>query len=157
MSANSDHENGFFDLGDRTALVCIDQQQYQQMIVPQLLDLDYKMHLGLFEEDVLLKLATYSYNVVIVYENFKGSSFGDNPILRELVKRPISLRREHFVVLLSHRFATNDAISAFAQSVDQIVNIADIANFKPVVRRGVAEHRDLYAPFQETIKAVEAI
>ena len=32
------------------------------------------MHLGLFEEDVLLKLTTYSYNVVVVYENFKGSN-----------------------------------------------------------------------------------
>src|SRR5437879_554274 len=156
MSMNSDHENSFFDLGDRTALVCIDHQQYQQMIAPQLLDLDYKVHLGLFEEDVLLKLATYSYNVVVIYENFKGSSVGDNPILREMVKRAGSLRREHFVLLLSHRFATNDAMSAFVQSVDQIVNIGDIANFKPVVRRGVAQHRDLYAPFQETIKAVEA-
>jgi len=154
---SAEHDNSFFDLGDRTALVCIDQQQYQKVIVPQLLDLDYKVHLGLFEEDVLLKLATYSYNVVVIYENFKGSSAGDNPILREMVKRPSSLRREHFVILLSHRFATNDAMSAFVQSVDQIVNISDIANFKPVVRRGVAQHCEFYAPFQETIKAVEAI
>jgi|SRR5450432_1462809 len=153
---NDDHENGFFDLGDRTALVCIDHQQYQQMIVPQLVDLGYKLHLGLFEEDVLLKLATYSYNMVVIYENFKGASAGDNPILREMVKQPAPIRREHFVVLLSHRFATNDAMSAFAQGVDQIVNIGDIANFKPVVRRGVAQHHELYAPFQETIKAVEA-
>ena len=154
---NDDHENGFFDLGDRTALVCIDQQQYQQMIVPQLIDLNYKVHLGLFEEDVLLKLATYNYNVVVIYENFKGSSAGDNPILREMVKRACSLRRENFVVLLSQRFATNDAMSAFVQSVDQIVNIGEIANFKPVVRRGVAQHQEFYGPFQETIKAVEAI
>ena len=150
-------EKSFFDLGDRTALVCIDHQQYQQMIVPQLIDLDYKVHLGLFAEDVMVKLATYNYNVVVVYENFKGSSAGDNPILREMVKRAASLRREHFVVLLSHRFATNDAMSAFVQSVDQIVNVGDIANFKPVVRRGVAQHRDLYAPFQEAIKAVEVL
>ena len=63
-----------FDLGDNTALVCVDHQQYQKMIVPQLIDMTYKVHLGLFEEDVLLKLKTYSYNVVIVYENFKGAN-----------------------------------------------------------------------------------
>ena len=74
-----------------------------------------------------------------------------------MVKRPGSLRREHFVVLLSHRFATNDAMSAFVQSVDQIVNIADLANFKPVLRRGVAQYRELYTPFQETIKAVRVV
>ena len=147
MSTESD--NSFFDLGDKTALVCIDHQQYQKIIVPQLTELGYKVHLGLFEEDVILKLATYNYDVVVVYENFKGFHQQDNPILRELVKRPGALRRQHFVVLLSHRAATNDAMAAFTFSVDQVVNIHDIANFRPVLRRGTAQHRDLYAFFQD--------
>lgn len=137
-------ENNFFDLGDTTALLCIDHQQYQRAIVPQLTDLGYKVHLGLFEEDVLLKLATYNYHVVVVYENFKGSNHEDNPILRELIKRPGALRRQHFVVLLSHRLPTNDAMAAFALSVDQVLNVHDLTNFRPVLRRGTAQHRDLY-------------
>jgi hypothetical protein len=60
-------------------------------------------------------------------------------------------------VLVSHRFPTNDAMSAFVQSVDQIVNIADLANFKPVLRRGVTQYRELYSSFHETLKAVQAI
>jgi hypothetical protein len=48
-------------------------------------------------------------------------------------------------------------MSAFVQSVDQIVNIGDIANFKPVLRRGVAQHDDLYTPFRETLEAVRTI
>ena len=153
---SSETDTSFFDLGDTTALVCVDHPQYQKLIVPQLIDLGYKVHLGLFAEDVLLKLSTYSYNVVVIYENFKGSSLADNPILAQMVKRAGAARREHFVVLLSQRFTTNDAMTAFVQSVDQIVNIADIANFKPVVRRGVAQHRDLYLPFQETLKVAQA-
>jgi len=149
-------DSSFFDLGDKTALVCIDHAQYQKMIVPQLIDLSYKVHLGLFAEDVLLKLSTYSYNVVVIYENFKGCTLENNPILSEMVRRPGALRREHFVVLLSQKFTTNDAVTAFAQSVDQIVNVADIANFKPVVRRGVAQHHDLYLPLHETLKAALA-
>ena len=147
----------FFDLGDNTALVCVDHQQYQKMVVPQLIDMTYKVHLGLFEEDVILKLQTYSYNVVIVYENFKGSSDQDNPILRELIRRPEAERRGYFVVLLSNKYATNDGMSAFVRSVDQIVNVADIANFKPVLRRGVAQHRELYSAFNDTLKSVQAI
>jgi|SRR6476620_1143550 hypothetical protein len=153
---SSDQDSSFFDLGDKTALLCVDHAQYQKMIVPQLIDLNYKVHLGLFAEDVLLKLSTYSYNVVVVYENFKGSTLENNPILSEIVRRPGTLRRDHFVILLSQRFTTNDAMTAFAQSVDQIVNVADIANFKPVVRRGVAQHNDLYLPLQETLKAALA-
>lgn len=147
----------FLDVGDNTALVCIDHQQYQKIVVPQLIDLTYKVHLGLFEEDVILKLQTYSYNVVIVYENFKNSTLETNPLLREIRRQPDTQRREHFVVLLSHRFATNDAMSAFVQSVDQIINIADLANFKTVIRRGVAQHRELYNSFNEMLKSVQSL
>jgi hypothetical protein len=150
-------DTSFFDTGDNTALVCIDHQQYQKLVVPQLIDMTYKVHLGLFEEDVLLKLKTYSYNVVIVYENFKNSTAQTNPILREMTKSGGMQRREHFVVLLSTRFATNDAMSAFVHSVDQIINISDLANFKPVLRRGVAQYRELYHAFNETLKSVQAI
>jgi len=146
----------FVEAGENTALVCIDHQQYQKLVVPQLIDISYKVHLGLFEEDVLLKLQTYSYNVVVVYENFKGSTVQTNPILREMIKRPGAERRTHFVVLLSHRFATNDAMTAFVQSVDQIINITDLANFKPVLRRGVAQHRELYHGFHEAMKTVQS-
>ena len=147
----------FADLGDNTALVCVDHQQYQKIIVPQLIDMTYKVHLGLFEEDVVLKLKTYSYDVVIIYENFKGSKVENNPLLREMVQLPDTRRREHFVVLLSHRFATNDAMSAFVQSVDQIINIADLANFKPILRRGVAQYRELYHAFNEMVKSVQTL
>ncbi|MEO8044363.1 MAG: hypothetical protein ABI674_05605 [Spartobacteria bacterium] len=153
---NTEQENSFFDVGDKTALVCIDHPAYQKLIVPQLVELGYKVHLGLFEEDVLLKLATYSYNVVIIYENFKGASVGENPILKEMVRRASPLRREHFLVLLTHRSVTNDAMSAFVQSVDQILNIADISNFRPVLRRGVAQHQELYLPFHDALRLVES-
>ncbi|MBA3832326.1 MAG: hypothetical protein H0X34_10640 [Chthoniobacterales bacterium] len=154
---NLDPENNVFDIGDQTALVCVAASPYQKMISAQLLDLNYKVHLGLFAEDVLLKLATYSYNVIVIDENFKGAVVGEDPILGEMVKRSGAMRREHFVVLLSQRFTTNDAMNAFVQSVDQIINFGDIANFKPVVRRGVAQYHALYRPFLETIKAVQAI
>lgn len=154
--ANDLDTTSFFDVNDNTALVCVDHQQYQKLIVPQLIDLSYKVHLGLFEEDVLLKLKTYNYNVVIIYENFKGCKPEQNPILADMIKRPGSQRRDHFVVLLSHRFATNDAMSAFVQSVDLILNVSDLANLKPVLRRGIAQYRELYQTYHETVKSTQA-
>jgi hypothetical protein len=150
-------DSNFIDLGDNTALVCVDHQQYQKIVVPQLIDMTYKVHLGLFEEDVVLKLKTYNYDVVVIYENFKGSKVENNPLLREMIRLPDVRRREHFVILLSHRYATNDAMTGFVQSVDQIVNIADLANFKPILRRGVAQHRELYHAFNDMVKSVQTL
>ena len=146
-----------FEGAESTALVCLDHEQYQKLIVPQLTDLKYKVHVGLYEEDVLLKLRTYSYDVIVVYETFKGSTLATNPILQKLVNEPAAQRREHFVVLLSHRFPTNDSLAAFVHSVDRIVNIADLANFKTVLRRGTTEHRERYHFFQATLKTVQAM
>jgi hypothetical protein len=157
MDMEQQQESTFFNLGDNTALVCVDHQQYQKIVVPQLIDMTYKVHLGLFAEDVLLKLKTYNYNVVVIYENFKGSTLETNPILQEITNRSGAQRRESFVILLSHRYATNDAMSAFVHSVDQIINIADLANFKPVLRRGVDQQRELYQAFQEMLKSVHAL
>jgi hypothetical protein len=152
-----ENDSNFIDLGDNTALVCIDHQQYQKIVVPQLIDLNYKVHLGLFEEDVTLKLKTYGYDVVVIYENFKGAKLETNPILREMVRIPGARRRKHFVMLLSHKFASNDAMSAFVHSVDQIINITDLANFKPVLRRGVSQYRELYHSFNEMFKSVQSL
>ena len=154
---NLDTDHNVFDIGDRTALVCVGSSPSQRTISAQLLELEYKVHLGLFEEDILLKLATYSYDLVVIDENFGRSKPSENPILREMTRRAGAARRAHFVVLLSRRCATNDAMSAFVLSVDQIVNFEDIANFKPLVRRGVTQHADLYRPFLETIKKAQAL
>jgi hypothetical protein len=150
-------DSALFDVGDDTALVCVDHEQYQKVVVPQLIDLNYKVNVGTNEEDVLLRLRAYSYHVVVIYENFRGSTLATNPVLRELSSRPGADRRDHFVVLLTHRFATNDPMSAFALSVDQIVNVADLANLKPVIRRGTTQHRELYHSFHSTLKTSRAM
>ena len=150
-------ESGFLDPGDHAALVCVDHEQYQKIVVPQLIDLGYKVHLGLLEEDVVLKLQTHNYDVLVIYENFNESTSQTNPILREITKRPGARRREHFVVLVSHLFATNDAMRAFVQSVDQIINVADLANLKPVLQGEVAQHQKLYHSFNQTLKSAQSL
>jgi hypothetical protein len=145
-----------FEAGESTALLAVDHDQYQKLLTPQLVDLKYKVHVGLYEEDVLLKLRTYSYEVIVVYENFRGTTLDANPILQRLITEPAAQRREQFVVLLSHRYATNDSLSAFVHSLDRIVNVADLANFKPVLRRGLTEHREMYHFFESTLKTVQA-
>lgn len=153
---NLDEETHIFDIGDQTALVCMTSSAGQKAVTAQLTDLSYKVHLGLYEEDALLKLRTYNYDIIVIDENFRGASERENPIVREMVERAGAARREHFVVLLSQHLPTNDEMSAFVQSVDQIINFADLDNFKPVLRRGVAQHGDLNRPFLEAIKAAQA-
>ena len=61
-----------FEPGDITALVCIDQAGCQKIVVNQLGDLEYKIHVGLFAEDVTLKLKTHTYDVVVMGSGAAG-------------------------------------------------------------------------------------
>jgi hypothetical protein len=144
-----------FEPGDQTALVCLDVPEVQRIVVDQLTALGYKIHTGLFLEDVLLKLRAHIYDVVIVAEHFNAADIETNPIIAEAVHAPAEQRRRQFIAVLGSSFVTNDEMEAFEHSVDLVVALADVVNLRPVLRRGLLRTREFYAPFQETVKAAE--
>jgi len=142
----------FFEPGDLTSLVCVDAPEVQRLVVDQLGKLDYKIHTGLFVEDILLKLRAHVYDVVIVSEQFNGSDLESNAVIAAAVEMPLRQRRRQFVTVLGGSFQTNDEMQAFQHSVDLVLNVRDAANLKPVLRRGVNRKRELYAPLEHAIK-----
>lgn len=142
----------FIEPGDLTSLVCVDVPEIQRLIVDQLGELNYKIHTGLFVEDILLKLRAHAYDVVVVAETFAGTDLASNPILMASVEMPSRQRRKQFVTLMGASFNTNDEMQAFQHSVDLVLNPSDAANLKPVLRRGVNRKHELYAPLELAIK-----
>ena len=152
IQTRSDH----FEPGELTALVCIDEPDLQKTVVDQLAALNYKIHTGLFVEDISLKLSTHVYNVVVIYETFNDSDLETNQVLLEATAIPATQRRTQYFVLIGPNMVTNDDMLAFAYSVDLAFSISDVSNLKPVLRRGAIRHKEFYLPFCETLKAVEA-
>ncbi len=136
-----------FEPGDLTALVCVDQPEYQQQIVDQLSAMDYKIHVGLFAEDISLKLKTHPYDVVVIDEHFGGTYLNNNAVLYEAIHLPGAQRRNQYLVLVGTSLMTNDEMMAFIFSVDLVFNVNDLANLKPVLRRGVARQKEFFHPF----------
>ncbi|HEV7868430.1 MAG TPA: hypothetical protein VGO90_12165, partial [Chthoniobacteraceae bacterium] len=145
-----------FEPGDRTALVCLDVPEVQRLVVDQLTALEYKMHTGLFIEDILLKLRTHVYDVVLISENFNATDAETNPILATAIAAPAPQRRKQLIVLIGSSLTTNDELQAFRHSVDLVVNLSDVINLRPVLRRGTLRAQEFYAPLQEAIRAADA-
>ena len=141
-----------FEEGDQTALVCIDDAEIQQATVDQLTALGYKIHAGLFHEDVALKLRTHNYSLVVVYENFNGCDLETNQILKEVVNCPAEQRRQQFVMLLGPNMVTSDEMQTFIYSVDIVYSLSDLPNMKTVLKRAAARHKEFYAPFMECLQ-----
>jgi CheY-like chemotaxis protein len=144
-----------FEPGDQTALVCIDVPEIQRLVVDQLSALNYKMHTGLFVEDILLKLKAHTYDVVLISEHFNATDLETNAILSALVNLPPINRRKQIIVLIGSSLSTNDELQAFQHSVDLVVNLADVVNLRPVLRRGVLRKSEFYAPLQEALKSAD--
>jgi hypothetical protein len=145
-----------FEPNDLTSLVCIDEAEVQRAVVDQLGQLEYKIHTGLFAEDISLKLRAQSYDVVVIYETFAGSVAEGNPVLLETTRIPSSQRRNQVVVLVGPNMITNSELQAFQFSVDLVVSVSDLANFRPVLRRGVARHQEFYRKFSECMRMAGA-
>jgi CheY-like chemotaxis protein len=145
-----------FEPGDQTALVSIDVPEAQRLVVEQLSALGYKLHTGLFTEDILLKMRTHVYDVVLISEHFNGTDIETNPILAEATRFACQQRRKQVVVLIGSSLNTDDESEAFQYSVDLAVNLTDIVNLRPVLRRAVLRKQEFYVPFNDTMKAVGA-
>ncbi len=154
LTHQQEYETRFdiFEPGDLTALVCIDQPDYQQHVVEQLSSMDYKIHVGLFPEDISLKLKTHVYDVVVIDEHFNNCHLSNNGVLYEAVNMPGVQRRTQFLVLIGTSVMTNDEMMAFIFSVDLCFNVNDLSNLKPVLRRGVARQKEFFHVFAEQVR-----
>jgi hypothetical protein len=150
------HRHDIFEPDDLTALVCVDEPEVQRTTVEQLGELNYRLHTGLFAEDISLRLRAHTYNVVVIYETFAGSVAEGNPVLLETIRTPSPQRRNQFVVLIGPNMVTNNEIQAFQFSVDLVVSVSDIANFRPLLRRAISRHADFYRKFNECLRMAGA-
>ena len=155
MNSGPNNRLDFFETGDLTSLVCVDVPEVQRLVIEQLGELNYKIHTGLFIEDILLKMRAHSYDVLVISENFNATDLESNPLIAATVDLPSPRRRKQFVVLVGASFQTNDEMQAFQCSVDLVVGLPDVQNLKPVLRRGVNRKGELYAPYFAAEKAVE--
>jgi hypothetical protein len=142
----------FFEDGDLTALVCVEEAMLQSIVVEQLRELGYKLHNGLFGEDVQLKLRTHPYDVIVVDENFGGLDLESNPVLTEINEIPLAQRRKQFVVLIGPGMVTNNYMQAFTHSADLVCSFSDLPNLRVVLRRGAMAHKQFYARLIECLQ-----
>jgi DNA-binding NtrC family response regulator len=140
----------FFELGDKTSLICADPTT-TDTVRATLKSLGYKSHVSESAEMAIERLRYTQYDVVIIDENFAGSSLRSNTLLGYLSSLPMGQRRYSFVCLIGGSFKTLDAMQAFAQSVHVVINPADLPNLAPIVRKGVAEFELLYKVYKDAV------
>ena len=151
MSMTDNSQMEFFELGDKTALVCANAET-TDVVRASLRDLGYKSHGAETEEVAIDRIRYTQYNCVFIQENFAGSSLRSNAVLQYLSPMPMGQRRFSFVCLIGPSFKTMDAMQAFAYSVHLVVNPVDLPTFTAILKKSLAEFDQLYKVYAEALQ-----
>ena len=145
----------FFELDDKTALVCADPL-VTETVRATLKQMGYKSHSVETSEMGIERMRYTAYDVVVVHEHFAGSSLRSNAMLSFLANLPMAQRRHSFVCLVGESFQTLDAMQAFAHSVHVVVNPFDLPNLAPILRKSIAEFDLLYKVYKDALAALSS-
>lgn len=159
MSTLTDHDFhhriDLFEPGDTTALICVDVPEVQRLVVDNLTELGCKIHTGLFTEDILVKLQTHAYDIVVIAEHFSDSNLQSNPILQATLEIPPDQRRRQIITVVGSSVHTDSDMEAWSHSVNLVVNLADVPNIKHVLRRSMQRSRSFYTPYSDALSTAE--
>jgi len=143
----------FFEVGDRTSLVCADAT-VGEIVRATLRELDFKFHSADNAEIAIERIRYTAYDIILVQDDFGGTNLKSNSVLNYLSSLGMAQRRFSMVVLIGPNFKTLDAMQAFAHSVQLVVNTADLANFTAILKKSWAEFDVLYRVYKSVTVAM---
>lgn len=137
----------------KAALVCDDNKERQDDAADALETLAYKAEIAVSADDVFEKVKHNHYDLIYLHANFGGGSSENNEVLDFIQAMPMSARRKIVVVLSADKYTTLDNMAAFSESVDVVVNDADMRELKAALKKSITSHFMFYKAYNETLRA----
>ena len=137
------------DANTMQALVCLDGPEHQEVCQQMLQSLGYTADTMPNQFKALEYLREVPYRLFVLDAAFDGTSLDTNLVLTFLRERPLDQRRYQFVVLCAPELPTADPMTAYSQSVNLVLNHADMPTCGAMLAQQLAEHDLLYRTFRE--------
>ena len=131
------------------ALICLDDAAHQDACQQTLQALGYAPDVMPNQFQALEYLRQVPCRLFVLDAAFDGTSLDTNLVLTFLRERPLDQRRYQFVVLCAPELVTADPMTAYSQSVNLVINHADIPNCGALLAQQLAEHELLYRTFRD--------
>ena len=144
-----------FDIADvgpaPRGLICLDNAAHRETCQEIVSAWGYNtIHIPSQQAQALAYLSQVPYECFILDATFDASTLEANPILACLHELPIERRRYMFATLcVPPGIITADAMTAYSQSVNLILEQADLPSCRRVLEQHVTEHKRLYRVYRE--------
>ena len=136
----------------RMGLVCVDVPDLQAAVTMAVHELGYTADVATSALDATERLRKNTYEIVVLDEEFQGSTEHDNAVLSAIHAMPMSTRRYVFVALIGRRVGTLDNMMAFARSVNLVVHVSDVSELTAILSRAVEDNDRFYRVYREVLR-----
>jgi CheY-like chemotaxis protein len=136
----------------KTALICDDNAETQNLINTALKELQYKIEISTNSADIFEKVRFNQYDVIVLNENLAGSSPENNEVLKFFQNMPMVTRRHIFLALIGQNHKTLDNMTAFAKSVNAVINKSDLSNLVNILKKSITDNEQFYKVYKETLQ-----
>jgi len=143
----------FFEIGDKTSLICADTNSGEVFRIT-LRELGFKLHTAENSDVAIERIRYNTYDIIVIQDTFAGSTLKSNIVLNYLTALPMTQRRPSMIILIGSGFKTLDAMQAFAQSVQLVVNTTDLPNLTAIMKKSWAEFQNLYKVYKDVFASV---
>ncbi len=144
----------FLEKGVQTALICEDDTATKNKISATLKKMKHKITEVTSQRDALTKMRLHVYNLIVLNESFERSDPKNNHVFRYLNSLTMATRRNIFVVLVGNDFRTMDEMTAFANSVNMVINPKDLNQLEIMLNKSLVDHQESYRAFKTALKSV---
>jgi len=142
----------YYEEGIRLALVMGEDEARINPVKQAVETLEFKCVLAENTRKGIGKMRLHHFDLVIFDEDFGGVSLDQSPVLDYLNHLSMPERRRMFVVTVGKHFKTMDQMTAFALSVNLVVNEKDVGQLAVILKKVTSENEKFYKVFMETLR-----
>jgi len=134
---------------EKVALIC--DEKHNNIIAPLLSKSGYRVRVSDNPKETLNLMRFSLYGLVFIDEEFGCNNIAENVPMQYIQSMSMENRRNMHVVLMSQNLQTLNNMDAYANSVDLVVNYADIDKLDLIIKKSLKDHSRFYKIFKESL------
>ena len=135
------------------ALILMASGQGRDAVIKALSERGYQIDMPESGDDGLVQMRFGSFAAVVLHTDFDGS-LADSAFHAQMSLMPMEKRRSLFYALIGKEFFTLYNLEALAYSANVVINDTEAIHFDIILKKGLQEMQELFAPYAEAMKRV---
>lgn len=137
-----------------SALVLMPDTPNREIVVKAASEFGYRVELASTPEEAIDKMRFVNYAAVFLHSSFEPGGISTGKFHQFMREMNMSRRRYIFYVLMGEQFNTLYDLEALANSVNLVINEAEIPLVGTVLKKAIPEFETLFGPLMEELRVM---